>query len=85
MTNIDKFSAPPSPLIELFDKKITNLPVLFFDGNRIDGAHSRIEAEAFIRAALRKDFLMPKDNPYIFDRECRIEKKMFKKEVIICN
>lgn len=52
-----------------------SFPVLFFEGTRIDGSNTRIEAEAWLRARLHDDFIVKEENPYMFNKECRIIKK----------
>ena|SRR3990167_7892144 len=62
------------PYFKVFDKHIKSFPILFFEGMKITGANSRIEAEAFLKTALHKDFILPKENPHIFTKEMKIIK-----------
>ena len=74
------------PMLKIFDKHIMTYPVLFFEGMRIDGANTRAEAEAYVRSALRNDFIVPQTNSFIFDRECKyLKKRLFGKKVLVCS
>lgn len=72
------------PMIGLFDKYIDGYPTLFLNGIKITGANSQEEAEAFIKAAVHKDFIVPRDNPYLFDKDCRYSKNKFGRKILTC-
>ena len=73
------------PLQDLFDKYIERFPVLFFDGMRIDDANTVTEAEAFIRAVFKDDFIVKQENKYLFNKECRyVRKGLFRRKTLVC-
>jgi hypothetical protein len=85
-TNFNSLGIVDNPLIDLFDKYIPDsFPVLFLDGMRISYANSREEAEAFVRGYLHKEFIIPRENQYMFNKKCKVVPKgFFKKPTIIC-
>lgn len=83
-TNLSKYEIYNDPLFRIFDKEITNFPVLFLDGNKLTWANSREEAETFIRTYLHEDFIIPQNNEYLFKAKCRVINKGNKKEEVVC-
>lgn len=85
-TMYDKFGVVTNPLIKVFEKYIKEYPTLIFDGVLISGTNSREEAEAYIRTALRNDFILPTEIKNIFNKDCHFEKKGFliKRKVLVC-
>lgn len=63
-----------------------NFPILIFDGTITQGASSRAEAEALIKVAFDKDFIIQRQNPFLFNKRCRYEKKgVFKGVGLVCS
>ncbi|MDD5651220.1 MAG: hypothetical protein PHF86_12525 [Candidatus Nanoarchaeia archaeon] len=59
-------------ITKLFDQYMDgNFPFLFFDGKLLQGANTKEECEAFIRASFTKDLIVPKYNPHLFNKDCR--------------
>lgn len=64
---------------------IFNFPILLFDGTITQGADSRETAEALIKSAFHKDFIIPKENNYYFDKKCRYENKgLLRGNALVC-
>lgn len=85
-TNYNSLGIIDYPVIKLFDKYMEgNYPFLFFEGVLLNGANSREEAEAFIRGALHNDFIIKRNNHFLFNNECKyVEKGLFRKKIIVC-
>jgi len=85
-TNFSVYGIYDDPLLRIFDKYITGYPTMFIEGTRISGANSRAEAEAFLRTFVHEDFLIPQNNPFLFEKECRIVKHgFFNKKTLVCD
>jgi len=85
-TNYNSLGIVDYPVIKLFDKYMEgNFPFLFFEGVQLNGANSRIEVEAFIKGALNNDFIIKRNNPYMFNEECKyLNKGLLNKKTLVC-
>ena len=73
------------PLQRIFERYIEDFPVLFFEGRKITSTNTRIEAEAYIRSALHRDFIISNPNPYISEGDCRfVRTGLFRRKTVIC-
>lgn len=70
-TKFEQIGFTDDPLLKIFEPYYEGYPTLFFNGVKLMGANSQIELEAYINAALRNDFIVPKNNRFIFDKECK--------------
>lgn len=90
-TNFSEYGIYDNPMLRVFEKKIVkdgvmDFPVLFFEGTKVTNASSRAEVEAFIRACLHNDFIIPRENPYLFNKKCRFVKSgLFGTKLIMCD
>lgn len=84
-TKLHDYGIIEHPLLRVFKKYLDGTyPVLFFESRKISGANSREETEAQVRTLLEDDFNIPEDNPYLFSKECRWEKKKILGRIIVC-
>lgn len=83
-TNLSRNEIFDHPLLKIFDKYIFHFPVLFLDGRKIPWANSPEEAEAFVRSYLHEDFIIPQENPLLFEVKCRNVKRRFHEPQIVC-
>lgn len=71
--------------IKVFDSYFENYPTLFLEGNKLPYTNSREETEAFIRAYLHDDFIIPRRNPLLFDQQCSwVKKGLFGRKTLVC-
>ena len=86
-TNFNSLRVIDNSLLQIFDKYIPDqFPVLFLDGMRINWANSREECEAFVRGYLHKEFIIPRENPFMFNQKCKyIKRGFFGKKTLICS
>lgn len=79
------FGIVEDPLLNVFYEYIKGYPTLFFEGAMINGANSVAEAEAYIKSALHNDFIVERENRFLFKKECKfIKEGRFKKKRIFC-
>jgi len=89
-TSFHELGIVENPIIKKFMPFITgggsfgNYPVMFFEGRRKDLVSSRAEAEAWLRVNVHEDFLIPRFNPDMFNKECQFGEKGFLKKKVIC-
>ena len=77
-TEYHDFEITNNPIIKLFAPHIKGeYPVLFINFSRKDGTNTRIEAESWLRAMLHDDFLEPRYNEDMFNKECFLEIKVY--------
>ena len=83
-TDYHDFGITTNPIIKLFTQYIKGeYPILFYQGARKDGTNTRVEAEAWLRAMLHDDFLEPRYNEFMFNKECEYgERGIFKKKIL---
>jgi len=84
----DEFGIVDHPLILKYRKYIDGYPLLFFEGQKISGANSREELEAFIKVKMSDDFLngvdfmTDKGTSILFDKSCSFKKTFLGKRVV---
>lgn len=85
-TNLNSLGVFDYGVLRVFDKFMKgSYPFLFLDGMLFNGANSSDECEAFLRAYLHKEFIIDRENPFLFNKNCRYEKKgIFGRKVLIC-
>jgi len=84
-SNYHDFKITDNPIIKLFAPFIRGeYPVLFHMMGRKDGTNTRVEAEAWLRARIHDDFLEPRYNEFMFNKECRYGERGFIRKKIIC-
>lgn len=84
-TEYHDFGITTNPIIRLFAPYIGGeYPVLFMDFVRKDGTNTRVEAEAWLRSMLHEDFLEPRYNEFMFNKECQYGKRGILRKKIIC-
>lgn len=85
-TNYNSLNISDYKILELLDSYMEgNFPFLFFDGLLLNGANSKEEAEAFIDGLFNDDLIIKRDNPYLFQKECKyIPKGLFHKKTLVC-
>lgn len=87
VTNLNSLGVFDKSILKIFDKYLRgNFPFLFFDGCLLTGANSREEVEAFIRGALHKDYILERENPYLFKGNCKyVDKGFFRRKTLACS
>lgn len=85
-TKFHDFGIIDEPIITLFNKYLQGAyPVLFWEGEMIQGANTEEEIMAYIQAKANEDFEFDNHNQYLFNKECRFQKlSKFKKETVVC-
>jgi len=85
-TNLNSIGVWDYSILKTFDRfMVGNYPFLFLGGKEYPGANSETECEAFLRAYLHKEFIINRENPDLFNKNCRYEKKgIFGRKVLIC-
>ena len=82
-TSSNSLSVIDYNIINTFDKYMEgNFPFLFLDGKLIQGANSKEECEAYVKAVFHKDLIVPRHNQFMFDKNCKYVKKGFKTRLI---
>ena len=83
-TDYHDFGITTNPIIKLFAPYINNeYPIMFINFSRKDGTNTRVEAEAWLRAMLHDDFLEPRYNEFMFNKECEFgERGIFRKKIM---
>ena len=85
-TNLNSLGIWDYSILKVFDSYMKgNYPFLFLDGMLFNGANSKEECESFLRAYLHNEFIIKRENPMMFEKNCRYEKKLFGRKVLICN
>lgn len=71
------------PLIRTFKKYLPGtFPVLFFEGTVLYGAVDKDILKYAVKTLVMDDMLIPEDNPYVFDMDCKIiEGKLFGRKI----
>ena len=72
------FNIITDPIIRLYSKFIKgNYPTLFFEGEKVDGANSREEVEAWLLTRLFDDFIVDENNSAMFNKDCQYQDTIF--------
>lgn len=80
-----EFGIIRNPIFKLFNRYIAGeFPVIFLDGIRKDGTNSVAEADAWLRAMLHDDFIIPQYNAYLWNKDCSFGDRGIFKRRIIC-
>lgn len=85
-TFYNEYGRPTHSLHTIFDSYIDAFPILFFEGARLDGTHTRIEAEAWLRSRVHNDFLVKRNNQFLFEKKCKYrDRGFFKRRILECS
>ena len=83
-TKYHDYNIIDNPLIEIYMPHINGqYPVLFLEGGRVDGTHTREELLAWLNARFAEEFVIPEGNKHMFNKECSwVNNKYFGKKVV---
>lgn len=85
-TKFHDFDLIDNPIISLFEKYINGAyPILFWEGEVIQGANTEEELIQFIITKSRKDFIFEKRNYYLDNSQCFFKKGLFGKKRVMCS
>jgi hypothetical protein len=84
-TKFHDFSLIDNPIIPLFEKYLNGAyPVLFWEGEMIQGANTEDELIQYVQTKAKNDFIFGKANPYLFNKECEFQKRFLRKDRVVC-
>ncbi len=85
-TNLYEFKIIENSIINLFRRYLDDsFPIMFIDSIRKDGTNTRVEAEAWLRSMVHEDFLEPRYNEFMFNKECEYGRKGILRKKVVCN
>ncbi len=84
-TKFNLYGTHDNPLIRTFDKYIQAYPVLFFEGEKKEGSNSRAEVESWLMTRVRKDLIVYREIPYLFNQECYYKKNWYGRKRLVCS
>lgn len=89
VTKYHDFGIIENPLIRIFhkflfkDKGYADYPIMFFEGERIEGASTRLEMEAWLKTKLFNDFIINEHSEkYMLNEECQYVDTFLGRKVI---
>lgn len=89
-TNYYDFGIMEDPIFKAFKHEISKtntFPILFFEGGVLHSSGiSKEQAENFIKALVKDEFLNDEEHPYYYDKVCQVQKfGLFGRERVVCS
>ncbi len=88
---LEDFGIIEHPLIRAYKKYIEGYPTMFIDGQKIDGANTREEMEAYLKGRLFNEFIVTpnmtviadgKEFDLLFRKQCQFKNTLFGRKII---